>query len=139
MPEPPEDIPSDELDQFYEDTAIGQEFHEQLALGAAISGVAAQRKPVDKLLRRLSDFTDGMTEIENIHIYGLSLSEVDLPYIQYLASKNQTAFWEFSDYKKGNEQTIKTFCEVNGIKNYNIIELEDIMQVRQLCIPFDKN
>lgn len=139
LPKHPEDMPSDELTQFYEDTAIGQEFHEQLALGAAISGVAAQRKPVDKLLRRLSDFTDRMSEIENIHIYGLSLSEVDLPYIQYLASKNQTALWEFSDYKKENEQTIKTFCEVNGIKNYNIIELEDIMQVRQLCIPFDKN
>lgn len=139
LPKPPEDIPSDELAQFYEDTAVGQELHEQLALDAAISGVAAQRKPVDKLLGRLSGFIGRVSEIENIHIYGLSLSEVDLPYIQYLASKNQTAFWKFSDYKKGNKQTIKTFCEVNDIKNYNIIELEDIMQVRQLCIPFDKN
>lgn len=139
LPTPPDDIPLDELTRFYEDAANEQEFHEQLALDAAISGVAAQRKPVDKLLRRLSDFIGRMSEIKNIHIYGLSLSEVDLPYIQYLASKNQNAFWEFSDYKKGNNQTIKTFCEVNGIKNYNIIELEDIIQVRQLCIPFDKN
>lgn len=138
LPKPPEGIPSDELTQFYEDTAIGQEFHEQLALGAAISGVAAQRKPVDKLLRRLSDFTDRMSEIENIHIYGLSLSEVDLPYLQYLASNFKNAKWEFSDYNNQNIKMIEDFCKNNNISNFRIIDLENIMRVTQLEIHFEE-
>lgn len=139
LPKPPEDITSDELAQFYEDTAVGQELHEQLALDAAISGVAAQRKPVDRLLNEFSNFIETMTDIKNIHIYGLSLSDVDMPYIQYLASNYKMAKWEFSDFHNQNIKKIKSFCDNNEITDYSIIELEDIMQVRQLRIPFEES
>lgn len=139
LPKPPEDITSDELAQFYEDTAVGQELHEQLALDAAISGVAAQRKPVDRLLNEFSNFIETMTDIKNIHIYGLSMSDVDMPYIQYLASNYKMAKWEFSDFHNQNIKKIKSFCDNNEITDYSIIELEDIMQVRQLRIPFEES
>ena len=138
LPKPPEDISSDELAQFYEDNAVGQELHEQLALDAAISGVAAQRKPVDTLLHRFADFIGTMDEVKNICIYGLSLSDVDVPYIQYLALKFKDAQWQFSDFKNQNLQKINSFCESNEITDYRVVNLEDIMQVHQLCIPFEE-
>lgn len=137
LPKLPEDLPSDELAQFYEKEAYGHEFHEQLALDAAINGVASQRKPVDKLLIKFADFIEDVYDLENINIYGLSLSDVDLPYIKYLAAKNKLAHWTFSDFNNHNSKRIKSFCKSNGITSFEIIKLEDIMQTKQSSIHFE--
>lgn len=137
LPVPPDDVLDEELAQFYEYAANGQEFHEQLALDAAITGIASQRKPGDELLIKYADFIGDVSELENIDIYGLSISEVDLPYIKYLANNNKVAHWTFSDFNNENSDRIKSFCKDNGITSYEIIELESIMRTKQLQIPFE--
>ena len=67
-----------------------------------------------------------------------AISDVDVPYIQYLALKFKDAQWQFSDFKNQNIQKINSFCESNEITDYRVINLEDIMQVHQLCIPFEE-
>ena len=110
------------------------EFHEGLALEAAISSVAAQAKPVKNIIETNQTFFDSLQLIEHIHIYGLSLSDVDLPYLALLAQKVPNAEWEFSDYKNKNHFKIEQFVKANNITNYKIIQLEDVMHRRQLKI-----
>lgn len=110
------------------------EFHEGLALETAISSVAAQAKPVKNIIETNQTFFDSLLLIERIHIYGLSLSDVDLPYLALLAQKAPNAEWEFSDYKNKNHFKIEQFVKANNITNYKIIQLEDVMHRRQLKI-----
>lgn len=137
LPEPPEDLSAEELSEFYEEHASdGQMLHEQLAEDAAISGVASQRKPVEEIIKKHSQFFNTLAKITNIHVYGLSLSEIDVPYLQHISSIVGPAKWEFSDYKGTNSFKIKRFCDNNNIHNYNVIELESIIDTAQLKIPF---
>ena len=122
--------------EYQEHTGDGQMLHEQLAEDAAISGVASQRKPVEKIIIKHNCFFDSLAEITNIHVYGLSVSEADTPYLKHILSIVRSAKWEFSDYKGSNSAKIKSFCENNNIHNYNIIELENIIDTAQLKITF---
>ncbi len=137
LPEPPEDLSNEELSQFYEErTDDGHMLHEQLAEDAAIDGVASQKKPVENLIKKHEDFFNSLVGITYIHIYGMSLSDVDKPYLCHIASIVKHAHWEFSDYKGNDINKIKAFCKANNIRNYNIIDLNDIIDSNQLKIPF---
>lgn len=137
LPKPPEDLSSEELYEFYEEHADdGQMLHEQLAKDAAISGVASQRKPVEEIIAKHSQFFNSLATITNVHVYGMSLSEVDLPYLKHILSISRFAEWEFSDYNGDNYKRIVDFCKNNNIVDYNIINLEDLIDIKQLKIPF---
>ena len=128
LPKPPEDLSSEELYEFYEEHADdGQMLHEQLAKDGAISGVASQRKPVEEIIAKHSQFFNSLATITNVHVYGMSLSEVDLPYLKHILSIARFAEWEFSDYNGDNYKRIVDFCKNNNIVDYNIINLEDLI------------
>lgn len=140
LPEPPEGLPTEELAEFYKEHAgDGQMLHEQLAEEAAIRGIASQRKPVDKLIKKNEDFFNSLSDISHIHVYGMSLSEVDIPYLKHISSMAKSAKWEFSDYNGLNYKRIINFCEDNNIVKYSIINLEDLVDTKQLKIPFPNN
>ena len=136
LPIPSKDLDEYELSQFYEEQANSYELHEQLARQAAISGVASQRKPVEEIIKKHNQFFNFLAEVTNIYVYGLALSEVDIPYLKHILSIVKSAKWEFSDYKDFNSAKIKRFCENNNIHDYDIIELKNIIDTTQLKIPF---
>lgn len=135
---PPEDLDEYELIQFLEEQANSYELHEQLARQVAISGIASQRKPVEEIIKKHNQFFGSLAEITNIHVYGLSVSNVDAPYLKHILSIARSAKWEFSDYKGNNEEKIKKFCNENNLLNYKIIELNDLLDNKQLEINFPK-
>ena len=92
-----------------------------------MSGIASQRKPVEEIIKKHNQFFYSLAEITNIHVYGLSLSEVDIPYLKHILLIVKSAKWEFSDYKAFNSAKIKCFCKNNDIHGYDIIELENII------------
>ena len=49
-----------------------------------MSGIASQRKPVEEIIKKHNQFFYSLAEITNIHVYGLSLSEVDIPYLKHI-------------------------------------------------------
>ena len=140
IPEPPDNLSDEELAEFYEERAnSGQELHEQLAINAAVSGVASQRKPVAELIKKYSPIFESIKDVKYIHVYGLSLSVVDLPYLEYFVSRYMSAHWEFNDYNNENKEKIERFCQAYRLQTYSIIELENIQYTRQLCIEFPKD
>lgn len=137
IPEPPKDLSSEELADYYEDVSYGQELHEQLAIGAAINAIATQQKPIKKIIEKYSNFFESIEGITEIHVYGLSLSEVDKPYLFYFTEKFKDAHWEFSDFEDYNRDKIESFCKDRGITTFSIIDLNNILDTRQLTIPYD--
>lgn len=136
FPEPPDNLPSEDIAEFYEENSEnGHEIHEQFTIGAAINGVASQRKPVAELIKRYSPLFDSIKAVKQIHVYGLSISDVDKPYLEHFVSKFKDSYWEFSDYEGQNRTSIENFCNSNGII-YSIINLADLQFVRQLSIDF---
>lgn len=114
----------------------GHMLHEQLAVEAAIKGVANQRKPVENLMRKYEYFFNSLSNVCQIYVYGTSLSDIDMPYYNYILLKIEDVNWEFSYYDNKSINRIKKFCRRTKIKNYNIINLEDMIDDRQLKIPF---
>ena len=108
---------------------FGLEFYEQLALEEAISAVAAQAKPVKEIIQANQIFFKSLQDIKTVHVYGLSLSDVDLPYLNLIARNTFNVKWEFSDFQNRNYSKIEKFVLLNGIINYNIIQLEDVMNI----------
>ena len=68
-------------------------------------------------------------EVENIHVYGFSLSEVDEDYFDWI-EKNTPRYskWEFSWYSDKDLQRINKFIlNHKGLKDRSkLIQLEDI-------------
>ncbi len=85
-----------------------------------MSGIASQRKPVEEIIKKHNQFFYSLAEITNIHVYGLSLSEVDIPYLKHILLIVKSAKWEFSDYKAFNSAKIKCFCKNNDIHGYDM-------------------
>lgn len=114
----------DDLDQIH---YYGSEFHERLALSAAIRGVASQRKPVQEIIQKNRFFFKSLKDIDLIYVYGMSLSEIDRPYLSFFANRFKEVTWEFSAFNNDDRTNIESFCENNRVQNYRIINLNDIL------------
>lgn len=127
--------PIEDDEDIYEYEEEGLELHEQLALGAAISGIASQRKPVLDIIKKNNDRFNSFNEVADIHIYGFSFSDIDLPYLDKIVEvvDISNVSWEVSDYNGDNKDAIVKFMTKHSISNYTIISLEDKIPIsRQL-------
>lgn len=125
---------STEIDEFYD--IHGVELHEQFALEATASTVAEQRKPVKELIERYHDFFKSLKNIEHIHVFGLSMSEIDIPYLSKIHDQAPEANWEFSDYRGKDIVSIENFAKKIDLNNYRIISLSDLCYNEQLTLDF---
>jgi hypothetical protein len=137
-PEPPSSDDPEEYEQWRMEYESQHQFHQQLAEEAAVNGVASQEKPVASLLMRYKDFFDGLYDVTHVHVYGMSFSEVDAPYLDRVAKSTRKAEWEISDYQGGCENKIKSFIGSHKITNFKVVELESLMPRLQLQIDFPK-
>ena len=124
-------------EDLYEYEDEGLELHEKLALDAAISGIASQRKPVLDIIKENNDRFNSFNEVTDIHIYGFSFSDIDLPYLDKIVGivDISNVSWEVSDYEGKSEDAIVKFMTKHSISksNYDIISLEEkIPSSRQL-------
>ena len=124
------------MKNYLEELSCNVEFQEQLARDAAVSQLCGLRKPVDAIIQEKQTFFNSLTDIDVVHIYGFSFSPIDEPYIKIIASKFKSAEWEISDYKNGNCHKIKDFLYRHDVNNFKIINLEDILDKRQLKFDF---
>ena len=79
------------------------------------------------MLYKYRDFFDGLNDITHVHVYGMSFSQVDAPYLARVAGITGNAEWEISDYNGDCEKKIKSFVDKHRIRNFKIIELNDLI------------
>ena len=86
-------------------------------------------KDVKSIIENNYTFWESIKFANKIHVWGLSLSEVDMPYISHIHSilKNDGIEWEFSWYAESDKNRIMEIVNRLQIKDYTLIKLVDIM------------
>ena len=85
-------------------------------------------KDVKGIIDRHNAYWETIRNIQSIHIWGLSLSEVDMPYISHIRTiVSNDVKWEFSWYTKTDKDMVKKVIERLQIKNYSLITLNDLL------------
>ena len=125
-PSPPKNINEEEYIEWLEDQSDSKEFHEQLAEDAAFHCVESQRKPVEQIIETNEAFFSSLRGFNVVHVYGISFSQIDMPYLTRIAQEVVNAEWEFCDYDNQHRDDIIKFVQNNFIKKYKIIELENL-------------
>ena len=132
----PDDLTDEERCEWYEEQE-GLELHEQYALQEALSGIASQRKPVKDIINKNRSFFENLQNVEIVYILGMSLSEVDKPYLATIISEAKSAEYIFSIHTKNDEEKVTKLVAEYKIKRYKIIHLEDLLDKQQLMLNFD--
>ena len=122
-PEPPSDcITPEELEEWY---CSQGDYITDLTRQTAIREYLSLQKNTSLIISEHEQLFESFSKVNTIHIYGLSLSDVDLPYIEHLITKvSPECKWEISYY---NEAEKKYFIERIKILN---IPLEKVSLVR---------
>ena len=85
-------------------------------------------KDVKGIIDRHNAYWETIRNIQSIHIWGLSLSEVDMPYISHIRTiVSNDVKWEFSWHTKADKDMVKKVIERLQIKNYSLITLNDLL------------
>lgn len=87
-----------------------------------ISRLAQMRKPTEILVSKLYDIAKKMTEVENIHIYGFSFSDIDMPYVKTLiGSMNLNVVkWEVSYHCLREMNQFRSIIRSLGVPAENV-------------------
>lgn len=64
------------------------------------------RKPVEDCREKLRRFISGIDQPDNICIYGFSLGDVDIPYLQLIREQWTECKWHFSYYSEADKESI---------------------------------
>ena len=59
----------------------------------------------------------------NVCVYGLSFSEVDYPYLQWIAEKNQNLRWRVSWHTEKDKERIKNTLRTMEVREYELFEM----------------
>lgn len=132
----PKGLSDEDLHEYLMETAANVEFHEQLARDAAVSQLSRLRKPVERIIQSKISFFECLSDIDIVHVYGFSFSQIDEPYMAKIAVKLNNVEWEISDYNNSNYNKILDFVSRYNIPAFKIINLEDIIDRRQLKFDF---
>ena len=86
-------------------------------------------KDVKSIIENNCTFWESIKFANKIHVWGLSLSDVDVPYISHIHSilNNSDIEWEFSWYAESDKNRIMEIVNKLQIKDYTLIKLVDIM------------
>lgn len=125
---PPEDFDTPEqIEEFYRnhgDVVIDETFDE------VCNQLAQQAKPVVELKDRLLRYLSGITGIEHIHIFGFSFSDIDMLYIQVIATlvDLKSVRWEVSYFAKEERNEFIEALTKCGVPEEMIttVKLDDI-------------
>lgn len=133
IPEPSFAIGTDDDVDCYEE---GDDFVTQRAKDAAVSGVYKQRKQVESIIQKYEKWFAGLADVTNIHFYGHSFGDVDLPYFRKILSsvnKNNVEV-EINDYCGYNKVAIDSFMKSEGFTEGRGAHCYHVMELTDICI-----
>ena len=99
------------------------------ALVEASNELSVLYKDVKSIIENNCTFWESIKYANKIHVWGLSLSDVDMPYISHIHSilNNDGIEWEFSWFAEPDKNRIMEIVNRLQIKDYKLIKLVDIM------------
>lgn len=101
---------------------------EKELLEEALSDMNTLYKDVDSIIRKSHDIWEKLSEVNIIHIWGLSLTNVDIPYLAHIKNiVKPTTKWEFSWYSEDDKKYKEEIIKQLSLENTSFIQLSDII------------
>lgn len=119
-----------------EETASSFDIHDEWAWNEVFHQVASRRKPVETIIKQNESFFDGLTCVSKVCVYGLSFSDVDIPYMIKIKESAPNAHWEISCFCESDRIKVRAFAAKHGVKDYSIVRLSELYDPNQLSMSF---
>ena len=139
--EPPADLDGADLAEWYDEMADnGEDYIHQSVRGEVVSQIHRLRKHTDNIIKENAKSFQALKNVQNVYIYGLSFSPVDLPYLDEVVSKVNVdaAKWIVSYYSGDDKETAERYFSQKKIDKALIsyVKLNDLLLVKQSEIQF---
>jgi hypothetical protein len=138
IPDPPAGIDADDLDEWY---SLYHTFDYSYDKGREILNEYFKEmyKPTEYIVKNNQNFFDSMSDVNEIFIFGHSISDVDILYFKQLAvSVSQNANWYFSYYSDEEKETLKDSLLGLGINLENLFSLKlNEIQINNVQLRLD--
>lgn len=127
---PPEDISEGDLELWYEEMSSQ---HDPIYEGLVsdVNGYfLTSFKDTHGIIEENEQYFKGLTNTNEILIYGHSMSDVDMPYLKKIASiAKPSCIWIVSYYEDNEKEDIESVLEHLNISSdcYNLIKLSDFV------------
>lgn len=133
LPEPPDNLSSEELERWYDENIFSDYSYDE---GKKIirQYFTATYKPTKDILKQFDSFFAGLKDITEINVYGHSIAEVDRPYFsRIVAEVHSDAQWNVSYLGlEEKERHLQTLLNLGIDKNrINQLELTDLQIANQ--------
>lgn len=133
IPQPPIDLDENELAEWYENHS---DFITDQTQEIAISHIASLQKDVEGIIADNNELWNSLADVEHIHVFGLSFSDIDIPYLNKIIKHINTdkVKWEISAFSDKDEENVEKFMETTLIKKHlwqPLIELKDVTKYKQ--------
>lgn len=109
-----------------------EDFVEERAVDAAVSGIMSMRKDVETIIKSNADFFKRIREVKFVYVFGLSLSPIDIPYINEVKKHVlPSTIWEFSYHSEKDKEKANRFAKENKM-NFKLVKLSDLQAIHHL-------
>ncbi|EAR02015.1 hypothetical protein FB2170_01990 [Maribacter sp. HTCC2170] len=127
-PTPPDGLTEEEMDRWVEEQNDNYDYSFDEGMEQLYRYFTDTYKPTDTIIKANEDFFKKLADIEQIYIFGLSFSSVDLPYlIEIVKNLSVKVKWTVS-YRSANKVAeVKKTLEGIGIKDINFIKLDELL------------
>ena len=131
LPDPPDDVPIEEYSDWFqkESAEAADDYPTQAAKDEAADAIFSIHKDVEGIIERNSAFFNSLKDVERLHIYGLSFSDTDLPYLKAIFASiipNRLTV-EISWFSDKDKERIRRFMEtVPKTKELRLMRLNEI-------------
>jgi hypothetical protein len=119
-----------------EEEASSYDIHDQWAWDEAFHQVDTMRKPVEDIIHYNMKFFEAIAGVEKVCVYGLSFSDVDVPYLRRILESAPNALWEVSCFNQDDIDKVNVFALNNGVRELKIVRLSELVDPNQMTICF---
>lgn len=140
---PPDNLSEEELAEWRDEMAAnGEDYVHQSVRWEVVSQILRLRKDTEGIIKLNKNVFGALKDVRIVHVYGLSFSPVDLPYLDEIVGDVNAAAtkWEVSFYSDEDKVRAEQFFGSRGIRAdlVSYAKLDDLLVVKQLDLPFDK-
>ena len=134
--ETPQNMDTDKLQEYYESN---YDIFIQQAYDEIIEQLSSLQKDVQQIIKKHLLLFEKLKNISHVHVYGLSFSEIDLPYLNLIHEKSPMASWEISYFSENDTKKINSFLKSNNIQpnRFRLLKLSELIHPHQMKIEFD--
>lgn len=141
LPEPPENLDSEDLAEWYDEIyGNAEDYIHQSVREEVVSQICRLRKDTQSIIKTNQEVFKALKNTQTVHIYGLSFSSVDLPYIDKIINEVNvsTTKWEVSYYSDKDKEQAQHYFNQKGINDIlvNFIKLNDLLLIKQTEFQF---